>query len=381
MKIIFDEKPALIITVNGPGELFYWVRPLLNTLFTNKVPIQVWVFLTPCQFSTGREQEALQKNQLVTRIFSPPETKLICWGRSSLVFPQKGLVLFLGGDILNAVLLKKRSGYPLWVYGSYLRWLKHVDLYLARYRCDYERYQFTHKKFIGDLLYSYVKQWNSLLNKNNSNHFFSGSPRILFLPGSRSLAYQFVLNFYQQIAALIQELYSNASFAIGFPGYYSEGDIPSLGEPPLSIPLYFGVTSHLISHADITLTIPGSNNMELFYRKRKALILLPLESTYQDIPLTGIPELIGKIPGIGPIIKRKIIQSLNHREKWVSLPNILMNREIYPELRGKVHCNDVVLKVNELIHGSPWDIEVPENDFPSSADLVLSQMIEESILC
>jgi len=186
-----------MITVNGPGELYYWAMTLLNSIIANEIPIQIWIFLTPCQFSTGCEQKVLQENKYITKVFLPAETKQICWGKKPLSFPRQGLILFLGGDIYNAVLLKKRSGYPLWVYGSHLRWSKHVDLYLARFLRDHDRHQFPQKKFIGDLLYSYVVQEKYLAEEEN-RFFCQGEPRILFLPGSRSFAYDYLIPFYKK---------------------------------------------------------------------------------------------------------------------------------------------------------------------------------------
>jgi hypothetical protein len=366
-----------MITVNGPGELYYWAMTLLNSIIANEIPIQIWIFLTPCQFSTGCEQKVLQENKYITKVFLPAETKQICWGKKPLSFPRQGLILFLGGDIYNAVLLKKRSGYPLWVYGSHLRWSKHVDLYLARFLRDHDRHQFPQKKFIGDLLYSYVVQEKYLAEEEN-RFFCQGEPRILFLPGSRSFAYDYLIPFYKKIADLLLPIFPKTSFALSFPAHYSEKDIPIDNWGEGKIPFYFGKASHLMNQADVAIAIPGSSNLELFYRKKKTLIILPLEANSKNIPLTGIPEFIGKIPGIGPIIKKKIIYAVNHKKKWVSLPNIIMNREIFPELRGKVCPEDVVSKVENMIYKTDFDYEISEDEFPTTADSVLTQLIQEN---
>ena len=366
-----------MITVNGPGELYYWAMILLNSIIANEIPIQIWIFLTPCQFSTGCEQKVLQENKYITKVFLPAETKQICWGKKPLSFPRQGLILFLGGDIYNAVLLKKRSGYPLWVYGSHLRWSKHVDLYLARFLRDHDRHQFPQKKFIGDLLYSFVVQEKYLAEEEN-RFFCQGEPRILFLPGSRSFAYDYLIPFYNKIADLLLPIFPKTSFALSFPAHYSEKDIPIDNWGEGKIPFYFGKASHLMNQADVAIAIPGSSNLELFYRKKKTLIILPLEANSKNIPLTGIPEFIGKIPGIGPIIKKKIIYAVNHKKKWVSLPNIIMNREIFPELRGKVCPEDVVSKVENMIYKTDFDYEISEDEFPTTADSVLTQLIQEN---
>ena len=368
-----------MITVNGPGELYYWAMTLLESIVANKVPIQVWIFLTPCQFSSGYEQKVLQENQIVTKVFSPNETKQICWGKKSLSFPQRGLILFLGGDIFNAVLLKKKSGYPLWVYGSHLRWPKHVDLYLARFLCDYNRHQFPQKEFIGDLLYSYVIQKKSMVEKGEQC-FYQGEPRILFLPGSRLFAYEYLIPFYRKIADLLLPIFPKSSFALGFPSYYSKKDVPNDYVKSMKIPYYFGVTSQLMFQSDIAIAVPGSSNLELFYRKKKTLIILPLDSNSQNIPLTGIPEFIGKIPRMGPMIKKMIINTMNKRKKWVSLPNIIMDREIFPELRGKIMPEQTAHKIVDMIQGPHFNYEIPEKDFPTTAVSALTQFIQEKIL-
>ena len=370
-----------MITVNGPGELYYWVLPLLNTLAVEKVPIKIWIFLTPCQFSSGKEQKAIEENDLVRKVFSPGETLRICWGWSRIPLPPRGLILFLGGDIFYAVLLKKRTGFPLWVYGSHLRWSHWVDLYLARYRKDFKKYTFSRKIFVGDLLRSYVQQWETAPRRSLSC-FQCGNPRILFLPGSRGVVYEYTMSFYKQVAHKIQEFYPDSSFAVSFPGNYSVEDLSYLGLDSLGIPFYFGETSPLMSQADITVTVPGSNNLELFYRERRALIVLPLESSTETfIPLTGIPGIIEKIPGLGPMIKRRIIRSLNRKRKWISLPNILMDREIYPELRGKVQPEQVASMVKMLLEQKTVDIVIPEDDFPSSASRTISRLIQERWAC
>jgi lipid A disaccharide synthetase len=216
------------------------------------------------------------------------------------------------------------------------------------------------------------------LAEEENRFFCQGEPRILFLPGSRSFAYDYLIPFYKKIADLLLPIFPKTSFALSFPAHYSEKDIPVDNWGEGKIPFYFGKASHLMNQADVAIAIPGSSNLELFYRKKKTLIILPLEANSKNIPLTGIPEFIGKIPGIGPIIKKKILYAVNHKKKWVSLPNIIMNREIFPELRGKVCPEDVVSKVENMIYKTDFDYEISEDEFPTTADSVLTQLIQEN---
>ncbi|MCX6088991.1 MAG: hypothetical protein WCP87_03240 [Atribacterota bacterium] len=377
--IISEPGTALFITVNGPGELYYWVKPLLDALSTLSPAPAVWVFLTPCQFSSGREEEVVQHFPLVQKVFSPPETLRFCFGRDHIQYPRQGVVLFLGGDLFYSVRLKKRTGYPLWVYGSLLKWFRSVDRYLARFHRDYEKYSFSKKTFVGDLLRSYVS--DHLLDHSLSERFFPpGEPRILFLPGSRKNVYSLIIDFYTQVARSFRGSFSEASFVMSFPSHYQSSDMGEITGDSRSIPFYFGKTSELMVEADLTITVPGSNNLELAYRKKKGIVILPLDVSEKYIPLTGLPGLIEKIPFIGHHIKKRIIHIKNAHMKWVSLPNILLDREILKELRGKVTPEMVAVEAAQLLETKDTPIDFPEDDFPLSVSRDISQMIRETLV-
>ena len=83
---------------------------------------------------------------------------------------------------------------------------------------------------------------------------------------------------------------------------------------------------------------------------------------------------------MGPMIKKMIINTMNKRKKWVSLPNIIMDREIFPELRGKIMPEQTAHKIVDMIQGPHFNYEIPEKDFPTTAVSALTQFIQEKIL-
>lgn len=354
------------MTVNSPGEVYYWLYPLLCDLSHQPFPPRVWVYVPPCQFSTGREEEVVKTYPLVEEVFSPRETVRFCLGRKKLPFP--GLILYLGGDLFYAVLLKRRTGFPLWVYGGYFKWLQKVDLYLARFLPDFERLDFDRKIFLGDLLFSSV-------SLSTSGVFPPGSPRFLFLPGSRKVFYPYLLPFFSQIGKELTRVYEGASLALGFPDHYNFCDIPELEAMPSFFHSFFGQTSSLMEEADLIITVPGSNNLEIAYRGKRGIVILPFWGL-EKIPVEGPMFLLEKIPFWGKIVKEKLVKKSVRKRKWISLPNELLDREVLRELRGDLSVLEVLETIEEMLNKEP-DIYFPPELFPRNASQRLAEMIGE----
>lgn len=357
----------LLITVNSPGEVYYWLYPLLCDLSHQPSPPRVWVYVPPCQFSTGLEKEIVKDYPLIERVFSPRETIRFCLGGGKISSP--GLILYLGGDLFYAVLLKRRTGFPLWVYGSYFKWLNRIDLYLVRFLQDFEKLNFDRKIFLGDLLFS------SISSTPTSSIFPPGFPHFLFLPGSRKVFYPYLLPFFFQVGEELTRAYPEASFALGFPGHYSFSDIPELKALPPFFSPFFGKTSSLMAEADLIVTIPGSNNLEIAYRGKRGIVILPFWGL-ETIPLEGPMLLLEKIPFWGKIIKRNLVKKMAGERKWISLPNKLLDKEVVKELRGNLSVPEVLEAIQEMLNKEP-EIYFPEERFPRNASPRLTEMIGE----
>ncbi len=307
---------------------------------------------------------------LVERVFSPRETVTYLLGFSSLPLARRGLVLFLGGDVFYAVLLKKRTRYPLWVYGRVPRFPAWVDRYLVRFRQEWSSFPAEKRVYLGDLLYSVVLQ-----EVKAHNLFPPGFPRFLFLPGSRKFAYSSLFPLFGQWMGVLREKYPEASFALGLPGHYSFCDLPPCDFSSLGVTILFGMTSELLSEADCVITVPGSNNLEIVYRKKKGMVVFPIAPALHDLPVTGFLSIVEKFPYWGKMIKRAFLLRALSRRKWLSLPNIVWDREILPELVGEISPQCLVQKVEEVFHRGEEDFreEIPQEDVALS----LARMIEE----
>lgn len=359
------------MTANSPGEISYWLTPFLEALAETSFPPRVWVFTPPCQFRGGWEERAVTHLPLVERSFGPLETVAFCLGKGVVRFPRRGLVLFMGGDLVYARLLKWRSGYPLWVYDGCPRRLRGVDRYFARFSKDFHAISFSDKVFLGDLLRSFVDRHSETLDLP------SGTPRFCFLPGSRPFAYRYLLPFFRQCAEELLVHFPQGAFLLAFPSFLEKDRIPHLQEVTrIFLPL-FGKTSQCIASADIVVTVPGSNNFEILYRRKRGLVLVPLwKRSLSEVPVSGIWEILGKVPLWGRILKREIVARMVRSQEFLALPNKVLGRGILPELRGDITVCQVVQEVVRLLEVEPPDF--PVEDFPGgAAERLAAYVLEE----
>jgi len=332
------------VTVNGPGEVCYSLRPFLEALQTMTREVRVWVFIPPCQFASGWEEQIARNLPLIEKVVDSRHIFRFLF-LERVAFPTSGLVLFMGGDLFYAYRLKRKSGYSLWAYGVPPREIKKVDLFLVRFEKDFEHYPPNKRFLLGDLLQSLC-----LAPFENAQKFFElGRPRFLFLPGSRPLLYPYILPFYSEIASLLhREFYPQASFVLGFPEFLEPESLSALSirVPPLLKPVW-GHTSSLIEGSDLAIMVPGSVNLEVAYRGKKGVVVLPLWQGMEKVPLQGLWGLLDVLPFWSKIVKPRLVERLNRKIRWVSLPNRVFDAQIFPECRGRITAWEVAVKVKE----------------------------------
>ncbi len=193
-----------------------------------------------------------------------------------------------------------------------------------------------------------------------------------------SPVFSFCRGVFAQWIEALQGRYPQASFALGLPGHYSQDDLPLHDFPPLGVALFFGATSVLLKEADCVVAVPGSNNLEIVYRKKKGVVVFPLVSAVQDLPVTGFLNIVEKFPYWGKMIKRGFLLRALRRRKWLSLPNIVWNREILPELVGEISVERFLETIEKVLHGTEEHITL--GLIAGDASSSLAGMIEE-VLC
>ena len=123
---------AVVIISNGPGELSTWVRPVVDSLNkinnsfnkNERLNFSMNLILVPCPNATGKEYKVAKswdKFEVVTK--ANTFWKLLIRPYKYAKWPQKGIVIFLGGDQFWSVLLAKRLGYINITYAEWIsRW-------------------------------------------------------------------------------------------------------------------------------------------------------------------------------------------------------------------------------------------------------------------
>lgn len=324
------------------------MRPFLEALRSVTEEIKVWVIIPPCQFASGWEERAVWSLPLVERIVGSRHVFRFLF-LERVAFPRSGLVLFMGGDLFYAYRLKRKSGYPLWAYGIPPRGTGKVDLFLVRFEKYLESYPPEKRFLVGDLLCSLCR----VRSRTSPGFFEEGKPRFLFLPGSRPAFYPYILPFYCEVAFLLRkDYYPKASFVLGFPEFL---ELESFAEVESQVESLFktvwGHTSSLIEESDFAVMVPGSVNLEVVYRGKKGVVVLPLGKGVEKLPLQGAWGLLDVLPFWGKIVKPRLVEKLNQRIRWVSLPNRVFDAEIFPEFRGKITPQEVVRGIREGLQG------------------------------
>jgi lipid A disaccharide synthetase len=104
----------------------------------------------------------------------------------------------------------------------------------------------------------------------------------------------------------------------------------------------------LMKTADLALTIPGTNTLELGIAGVPSIVALPLQKL-ELIPIEGPLQFLGMIPGLGKFIKRAAVNAFLDRTQFISLPNRFANEAIQLELRGLVTVDDIATRALGLL--------------------------------
>ena len=370
---------------------------------------RVTVFVPPCPFASGAECRVIQDLPGVDLVVGPAETSsYLVWGKRPRGFaplPQ-GVVLFLGGDLFYAALLARRLKYPALAYtegvagwsGSFARFAvpyPHAADKLLAKGIAKEKI-----RVVGNLMLDAVASRETKAGMRRRLGMGEKSPLLLLMPGSRPAHFEGMLPFFLRTAELVAQEIPGVKAVLSLSPFIGDGQVAGAlrgelagifgvtGEyyppeavadredkadqankpdkadeadreagPALSGRLVTGeglpvIVSRdryeLMAAADLALTIPGTNTMELSFLGTPMVVTLPL--LYPErIPLEGLPGVLGGLPGIGKVLKRRLIPKLLAKTAFTAWPNRLAREYLVPEIRGEVWPKDLAAKTVELL--------------------------------
>ena len=327
-----------LVLANGPGEVWGWARPLLQEMLRRQHLPELC--LLPCQFASGREREAVEEHLPIKVSFLSERIR----SRE----PGKGFytgIIQLGGDIL---------------FGRFLAW---------KYRCPLAAYTYGWKKGLSNcsLVATAFKSMEENLAKRGQSALITGDlvasaleedphdfrwrapegSRVAFFPGSRKAIRKAALGYARELRPLLE-------------GWVPGVEITALLSPfssPEEVPLWekegFRTvttdTGGVLEGADLALTQPGTNTLELLHTTTPGMVAVP-DRFLSLIPLPGILGGLDRIPGLGPRIRNAAIRYLQSSlSDYLAWPNRIARREILPERRGTCSPEDIAREMGEML--------------------------------
>lgn len=398
----------IILTTNSPGEVSAWVKPVVKKLNELNIDKEIYVFTPPCVFSSNNEDRVLSELDGITASFDSREyLKYILLNIKPDNFNpfKQGFVLFLGGDFMHAVFLGKKLNYPVYSYTERDFGFKNsVRKFYLSDKTMYDKLKNkgvdTEKlKTVGNLMYDSVdpqlskEEAGKILNKAENEILIN------LLPGSRPKEFDFALPLFLNCAVELSKKNNNYKFIVSKAPFIEDKDIIKtlnddrikgktkyslkdkiINVQGLEIKVHDRYLQSIMRDSDFALTIPGTNNLELALLNTPMLVVLPLNKP-KLIPLPGLIGLIGEIPVLGKFLKRKIVPKMAAKREYISLINLIENREIVPELKGNIDSKILAKEVFQLIENNELkDIKERFNQLfieKGAADKIIGDIIQD----
>ena len=325
----------IVLVANSPGELSALVKPVAEEFSHDKTK-RIILVLTPCQYTSGRENEFTKTLKGIAELVTSAEYKkwLFLNKKPKIAFSGKGVVLFLGGDLAHAMLIARKLKYPAYAYiDERIAWKKFYRKFFVPDRSTYDKFSRSTPagklQIVGDLMVDSVaglKKWEP------------EAKVVTFMPGSRQWEIGYMTPLYKEIMALVKKKLPEARFQLV--------SSPFVKALPIEGAKMIGFED--IYNSEVVVTIPGTNTAKIAARGIPLVMVFPLNHP-EVIPMEGIADWLGKLPVAGKLFKQWVAEAVNKRTKFFALPNQKADHEIVPEIRGIIDPLGVALKVVELL--------------------------------
>lgn len=370
-----------MLLTNGPGELYTWAGPMLGALRAARAEAQPDQFrivlgLLPCPFASGQELRIARELGFDAVSTVAENLAFLAGGPRPGAFEgsskhARGIVLGLGGDVAFPGRIASRLGYPAWRYSFEPYWKDSLERLFVHDARTLQKAQRSGPKErienIGNLV-------ADALEAERAPAKLSGLD-VLIMAGSRRFEVEHVLPLFAAAAEGIAKAVPEARFhwprsrlledsaiatALSGKKVLDVGGVPtrlendSLITPSGARIRVAGEEERygLMKIADLALTIPGTNTLELGIAHVPSVVCLPLQKM-ELIPIENPLRYLGLIPGVGPVIKRRLVETALSRFKFVALPNTIADESIQIELRGNVTPEDIARVSVGLLQDAP----------------------------
>ena len=368
----------IVILSNGPGEVATWVRPVVKALsrIENDRTLRTSVLLSPCPHSTGKEAEIVSNYVRVERVLPASDFfTFLLWGKTTdnWQWHPNGIVVFLGGDQFYAVAISKRLGYSSLIYAEWdARWYRFVDRFAVMNQKAIDRIpqSYQHKlSVVGDLMADVSLEVEQSPARENI-------PLIGLFVGSKPAKLAQGVPLCLAIAERIQQHNPQTQFVIPVAPTIDPTVLVNYASQQNHLVSAFGnVTARLmpneptqlvtsggtiiklatfpayqtIANCQICLTTVGANTAELTALQVPMIVLLPTQQLDAMRSWDGLPGMLANLPGVGFAFAKLINWLVLKQGRLFAWPNIWAQREIVPELVGKLEPETVARLVLDYL--------------------------------
>lgn len=363
----------LVLVSNGPGELYTWVRPVLREVRRRWPEAHASIALIPCQFAGGAEAEIAATFEPDALTTPAQFLRAAATGSAPAELRpapgESGAVIGLGGNGALAVKLGRSLGLPAFRYSFEPVWLRGLEALLlpdagTQQRAVRGGAPNARTAVVGNLVADAVEAADGVPDR--------GAPHVLLFAGSRDA---FALHLIPFMIAIVDELgpalpgarfvwpvsslLSEKTLADGMAGTHAAALGGSGGEreagavvTPRGYRLELAPEAERYAHmvsADVAVTIPGTNTLELGVAGVPSVVVLPLNRP-EVIPLEGAGHWLGLVPLVGRYLKRYAVRLFVQGLKVpVSLPNRIAGEDLFDEVKGVVSPALVAERVLALL--------------------------------
>lgn len=378
----------VVILANGPGEITTWVKPVIAALraqVATTADLRISVVLSPCPNATGREAAIARQYPEVDRVQAAQHFwPFLLRGKTADDWDWRdlGVVLFLGGDQIYPVIIGRHLGYKTVIYAEWFtNWTRWVDAFgvmnqtLADQASERQRHKFT---VVGDLMADGQTALAGQVAAAQQLGLTDDTLLIGLLPGSKRAKLTqgmplllAIVDYLQQRQPLVKFVIPVAP-TVDLPTLMSYADpaqnpFHSVFEAPTATLLtpsevaelpylktaqgtqiffWQSFPAHAVtSQCQLCLTTVGANTAELGALAVPMIVLLPTQQLEAMNAWDGILGLLVSLPLIGKplniLINRLFLTYLSRRQKLFAWPNIWAQREVVPELLGRLTAEEV----------------------------------------
>ena len=413
----------VLILTNGPGEVATWVKPVVQQLRKHEPDhgqMRLSVMLSPCPHASGGEVDSLKSYPEVDRVQGPTDFfRFLLLGKTAddWDWHHQGVVVFLGGDQLYAVWAAKRLGYRTVVYAEWEpRWLNWVDRFGMMQGDTAEKVAAKYRPkltVVGDLMADVESAARAELPFEGDSSTVIG-----LMPGSKPDKLRPGVPLSLAIAHQLHRQHPDLQFIIPVAPTVTPATLATYADPDQNATVeimegpkadlippddglsYFQIKdgpkvwlwtdfpAHgLLKRCTLCVTTVGANTAQLGSLAVPMVVLLPTQQLDVMRTWDGLWGLLCQLPLVGSLLTKVIntvaIYYIQRRQKRFAWPNIWAQKEVVPELLGRITAEEVCDRITAYLD-HPEQLQAMSQNLrnlrgPSGAATRFAQLILETL--